>query len=475
MGRTQNLIARSTSSNLFILAALIFFIAVVVGTGMLTYNGVRNFVVTGSLLPPQAPVLVDNGQGTPELLETPVMTATVEDPVGPIARPWDGASRVTVLLMGLDFRDWQKGEGAPRTDTMILLTIDPLTRTAGILNIPRDLWVSIPGGFGYGKINTAYRLGAGNNYPGGGPGLAIETVEEFLGIPINYYAQIDFYTFEKFIDEIGGVDIDVPNKIRIDPIGKMNTVILQAGTHHLDGPKALAYARARYTEGGDFDRGVRQQQVIFAIRDRVLSLDMLTSLIGRAPALYEEYITGIKTNLALDEAISLAWLAKDIHREQIKQGVISPPDQVLLFSIRVGGESQDVLKPITSKIRMLRDEIFASSLPSPLMASADPAGLMQAEGARLSILNGSGTAGMANRTADYLKTLGANVASTGDAAEFAYETALIDYTGNPYTLQYLVTLMNIQPNRIRFEYNPASQVDVAISLGADWANKNEMP
>ncbi len=471
----QNNDGKPKPANLFFWGGLLFFLAALVVIGVVIYNGVRNFVATGSLLSPDGPVLVDHGQGASDPLATEVFTPTMEAPAGPIARPWDGASRVTLLLMGLDFRDWQKGSDAPRTDTMILLTIDPLTHTAGILNLPRDLWVNIPGGFGYGKINTAYRLGVTNNYPGGGPGLAIATVEEFLGIPINYYAQIDFYTFEKFIDEIGGVDIDVPQKIRIDPIGKMNTVILHPGKHHLDGPKALAYARARYTEQGDFDRAARQQQVIFAIRDRVLTMDMLPSLIARAPTLFEEYKSGITTNLTLDEAISLAWLAKDIRREDIKQGVISPPDQVLLVSIQVNGEKQDVLKPITSKIRLLRDEIFASSVPSPVMGSADAAGLMRAEGARISILNGSGTPGMATRTADYLAAQGANVVSTGDAAEFAYETTLIAYTGRPYTLQYLFTLMKINPARVRFEYNPASEVDVVISLGADWANQNSMP
>ena len=74
---------------------------------------------------------------------------------------------------------------------MILLTIDPLTKTAGMLSIPRDMWVNIPG-FGYSRINTAYSLGEGSKLPGGGPELARKTVEQFIGVPIQYYAQIDF-------------------------------------------------------------------------------------------------------------------------------------------------------------------------------------------------------------------------------------------------------------------------------------------
>jgi polyisoprenyl-teichoic acid--peptidoglycan teichoic acid transferase len=123
----------------------------------------------------------------------------------PTPDPWDGVSRVNLLVMGLDFRDWEAGD-TPRTDTMIVLTIDPLNNTAGMISIPRDLWVSIPG-FENAKINTAYYLGEVYNLPGGGPGLAARTVEELLGVPIHYYAQIDFQAFVDFIDHIDGVKV----------------------------------------------------------------------------------------------------------------------------------------------------------------------------------------------------------------------------------------------------------------------------
>ena len=169
---------------------------------------------------------------------------------------------------------------------MILLTLDPVTRTAGILSIPRDLWVAIPG-FKHGKINTAYYLGDAHKLPGGGPGLAVKTVEEFLGVPINFYAQVDFGVFVRFIDEIGGVKIDVPEEITVDLLGSGSSTkkTLQPGVQVLPGEWALAYARARYTEGGDFDRAQRQQQVIMAIRDRIISFDMLPILISKADVL----------------------------------------------------------------------------------------------------------------------------------------------------------------------------------------------
>ena len=163
------------------------------------------------------PVL--NEQGTPVAtsIAPPPPSASIPDSNLPPA--WDGASRITILIIGLDYRDWEAGLGAPRSDTMILLTIDPLTKTAGMLSIPRDMWVNIPG-FGYSRINTAYSSGEGSKLPGGGPALAMKTVEQFLGVPVQYYAQVDFGTFVQFINLIGGIDIYNDQELRLDPVGR---------------------------------------------------------------------------------------------------------------------------------------------------------------------------------------------------------------------------------------------------------------
>src|SRR4030042_147063 len=92
---------------------------------------------------------------------------------------------------------------------------NPTAITAGMLNIPRDLWVSIPG-FEYGRINTAYPLGISYDVPGGGPALAMQTIESLLGVPIDYYAIIAFYAFDQFIDQLGGINITVPTEIAVD-------------------------------------------------------------------------------------------------------------------------------------------------------------------------------------------------------------------------------------------------------------------
>jgi LCP family protein required for cell wall assembly len=390
--------------------------------------------------------------------------------IEPTLTAWDGAGRVTVLLLGLDYRDWESGSGASRSDTMILLTLDPLTRTAGILSIPRDMWVAIPG-FKHGKINTAYYLGDIYKLPGGGPGLAVKTVEQFLGVPINYYAQIDFDAFVRFIDEIGGVKIDVPQKITIDPLGDNNTKTLKPGVQTLPGELALAYARNRYTEGGDFDRARRQQQVILGIRNRILSFDMLPILITKSDILYRELASGIHTNLSLEDVTKLAVLANQVPEENIRQGVIGT--EYVVF-----GRSPDnlsILIPIPDKIHVLRDEIFASSgALSPLTTGSDQE-RMQAENASVSIQNGTQSSDLLARTGDYLKSLGVNVVGAADAAGSASLTTIIDHTGKPYVLKYLVDLMGISPFKIVSDYNPSSPVDVEVILGNDWAASNSMP
>jgi LCP family protein required for cell wall assembly len=459
------------------LVGLVVGFAIVAGlVALITFRSVRSLVTSWSItdLPginvstrattaPGGLPGVDPGENPPP----PPNQVTTVDP-----QPWDGASRVNVLVMGLDYRDWESGEGAPRTDTMILLSVDPISHTAGMVSIPRDLWVTIPGFEDPGRINTAYRFGELYHLPGGGPGLAMKTVEGLLGLKIDYYAQIDFYAFEQFIDELGGIKVDVPQKIKIDPLGDDNTKYLEAGVQVLPGPLALAYARARNSEGGDFDRATRQQQVIMGIRNRVLSSNALPVLVSKAPALYNELSAGVHTNLALDQVIKLAWLANQIPEENIKRGVIGAES----VTFGKSPEGDDVLKPRPEQIRILRDEIFTSSGPaSPVASDATLPELVQAENASISIQNGAGTPGLATRTAEFIQADGANVIETGDAPEAYSYTTVISYTGDPYTLKYLVEKLGIAENRIYLRYDPTSKVDLVLFLGYDWANNNTMP
>lgn len=457
--------------NLLRWALVVGFVIAAALTSALTFIAVRDFVATWRItdLP---------GVSLQEATSTPDASGVITDPSAPLQPvgaptplPWDGASRVSVLVMGLDYRDWTAGEGPPRTDTMILFTIDPLAQSAGMISIPRDLWVTIPG-FQYGKINTAYQLGEGAKLPGGGPALAMKTVQELLGVPIQYYAQIDFNAFVRFIDEIGGVKIEVTEPITIDLLGDNTFKKLKPGVQVLPGELALAYARARKTEGGDFDRAQRQQQVVMGIRQRILEFDMLPNLIAKAPTLYQELSSGVNTNLNLDQAIRLAWMAQQIPDDRIRKAIIGT-EQVNFFKTQDG---LDALKPLPDQIRLLRDQVFTETGPaSPIASNLPLVELMKAEGARVSVLNGSATAGLAARTADYLIAQGVNVTTTGNAESLYNSTTIIDYTGKPYTLKYLMELMAVAPEHLFGRYDPASQVDVTIIVGVDWGTTNTMP
>lgn len=471
----ENQIKTTSNKWLKIVLIAVFSLAVIL-TAALTFTVVKNLVKTWEITSlPGLPVLSNEVTSTPNEegiivdQNTPMQVST-----GPTAPEWDGAQRVTLLMMGLDYRDWASGEGPPRTDTMILFTIDPINRTAGILSIPRDLWVNIPG-YNYGRINTAYQLGEAYQHPsGGGAGLAMETVEELLGVPVDYYALVDFYAFERFIDEIGGVKVNVAEKMKVDPLGDDNTKTLRAGVQTLPGDLALAYARARKTEGADFDRAQRQQQLILGIRNQILSYDILPTLITRSGVLYNELSAGIHTNLTLDQTVKLAWLASQISEDDIKRGIIGPPDQVN-FAVSPDG-TQEVLKPITENIRLLRDEIFTEGgSTTPLGKSLSQSEQLEAESARIALLNGSYTPGLAARTTEYLNSLGLNVVVTDNAQNVATYSELTFYNGKPYTLGYLVDLLGISPFRIRYFNDPTSEIDIGITLGDDWANTNNMP
>jgi LCP family protein required for cell wall assembly len=360
---------------------------------------------------------------------------------------------------------------------MIAVTIDPLTKTAGMLSIPRDMWVNIPS-FGYGRINMAYYYGEGSKLPGGGPELARKTAEQFLGVPIDYYAQIDFGTFVEFIDLIGGIDIDNDEELRLDPVGsgKDKIKLTCCGMRHLNGEKTLAYVRFRKDKEGDVARSKRQLKAILAIRNKVLDPQNFPVLLGKAQQFYDEFSAGIKTNMPFDTALRLGVLARDIPMESIKQGVIDYT-MVALDDVVLGGQNANIMKPLPDKIRVLRDEIFTSGGPSsPLAAQGDPTALMKADGARVRFLNGSYTPGLDVNTGNYFLAQGLGVTEVGTADRAYDATVIVLHSPKLYTLKYLQAVFGISSStQILIQPDPASTVDVEVFLGNDWANNNTIP
>jgi LCP family protein required for cell wall assembly len=275
--------------------------------------------------------VVLNAQGTPVIAEetqTPGPTPTPNVAgVGPFATPiassvsltptpsvdlpdWDGTSRVNILLLGSDTR----GDGeVARSDTLILVTINPETKQVSMLSIPRDLLVTIPD-YGRDKINAAYAYGSMNNLTG--PGLAAATVEYNFGVTIDYFAEVDTTGLARIIDTLGGVTLDVPTPIKDDEYpGSGNNYLrvdFQTGLQHMDGVRAVQYARTRHDDN-DFARGNRQQQLLRALRAQTVGLDLLP----KAPDLLNQLADTFRTDLSPKQVLALAKLGSSIPSDDI--------------------------------------------------------------------------------------------------------------------------------------------------------------
>ena len=420
---------------------------------------------------------VINAQGTP--VAGPPPTPEVAAPAVQYPQ-WDGGSRINIVFFGLRGTNANISEGdCPHcTDTIMVLTVDPVTKTAGMLSIPRDMWVNIPG-FGYSRINTAWTDGEGAKLPGGGPALAMKTVSQFIGVPIQYYIQVDFSTFTSFINEIGGIDVyyNEPVTLNLDPTGTGTDhfKVTCCGIRHMDGKRALAFARCRdVSQGcsdGDVGRGKRQQEVILAIRNKVFSPDYFPKLMAQAPQLYNIFSEGIHTNMSLADALKLAPLTKDISIQAIKQGVIDN-SMVTFANVTLAGQPASVYKPVPDKIRVLVNEIFTSGGVTSPIAQGDPVALMKADAARIMVTNNTYTASLDSRTGNYLNAQGMTVTTLGPPTGASDQTVVVVYSPKLYALRYLIQTFGIKSsNQILFKPTPSSPVDIEIRLGNDWVSR----
>jgi hypothetical protein len=246
------------------------------------------------------------------------------------------------------------------------------------------------------------------------------------------------------------------------------------GERHLNGAVALAYARCRHLEAGctdgDIGRARRQQKVIFAIRDKVLSPEYFPELLAQAPELYSSFSSGIRTNMWLEDAIKLAVLVRDIPRENIKNGVIDH-SMITLDSVMLGGQKASIIRPVPDKIRILRDQVFSSSGPIGPIAEGDPLALLKADTPRVRILNGTSTAGLDTRTGQFLVGQGMLVTEFGETKP-ANRTSITLYSAKLYALRFFINMFGItRSTQILIKPDPAETVDIEIRLGTDWVDK----
>jgi len=378
------------------------------------------------------------------------------------------------LLTGLDKREWEGDTGPGLTDTVIVAFLDPQNLNAGLISIPRDTWVEVPD-YGPYKINQAYSLGEAYGYPGGGPGILMDTAGDLLGIEIDYYAQVDFEAFVVLVDAVDGVLVNVHETILVQQNAQMKGPMkkLLPGEQVLTGNLALGYVRTRATVEGDFGRTKRQQQVLVGLQKKIFSYEILPVLLPRLPGLYRDLVSHVETNLSLNQLISLAWTVRDIDPRNISTRVINQPIVEAGFNDR----GEYVLFPDLDKIRKIwsdMQQIAATPVPEPTRESTLNEYVIE-ENARVKILNGTVSAGLASETADFLIANGINVTEVGNADKFKDQTYIYDYSGNPHTIQLILNLMGYTQNILFHRSDPSITADVVILLGADWIQDNTIP
>lgn len=264
---------------------------------------------------------------------------------------------VNILLLG---RDTDRTSGSYRTDVMIVVSINKAENAVTMLTIPRDLFVYIPG-WTMNRINTAAGWGDATGYPGGGVALLEQTILYNLGLPIHGWARVDFQGFKDVVDVVGGVDVpvscamqdwrlkDPSYSLQDDNADHWHLYTVESGVQHMDGDLALWYARSR-KRSSDFDRSRRQHQVLRAIFEKALRLQMLT----KVPELYSQYVEIVDTDLGLGDLLQFVPMAAQLDRARIKSRFIGR-EHVFAWTTPQGAA---VLLPNRDTISALLAEAF---------------------------------------------------------------------------------------------------------------------
>jgi len=258
-------------------------------------------------------------------------------------------SRVNAVILGIDRRP---GQGyVVRTDTIMLATIASRNPSVGLLSIPRDLYVDIPG-YGTNRINAAHFWGE-NESAGHGPELAMATVAANFGIPVHHYLRIDFDGFRAIIDAVGGIDVIVEEAIVDDayPTSDYGTIHIEIpqGLQHMDGEVALQYARSRHGSS-DFSRTDRQQQILIALTRRLIEPQTWLSL----PAVYQAFSEHVDTDLTIIQMLTLAPAILRVGPEGIEHRIIDR-EMTQTWTTPTGGA---VLLPRWELINPVVQELF---------------------------------------------------------------------------------------------------------------------
>ncbi|MFA5000556.1 MAG: LCP family protein [Patescibacteria group bacterium] len=339
--------------------------------------------------------------------------------------------RINILFLGMG---GEGHEGAYLTDTIMLASLQPSTDSAAMVSFPRDLVSPVNGWRKINSINAYAEMAEA----GSGAEAARQAMSELLQIPIDYYVRVDFNGFVKIIDEIGGIEIEVENTLNdySYPIygqeenpnyySRFEHLYIEKGRQTMSGSLALKYTRSRHAggiEGSDYARARRQQLVLEAVKEKLLSKQTLLNpvTIGK---LINEFDRNVSTNLNVWEMVRLWDLVKDINRDQVINKVLSDaPDNFLTAG--TGEDGAFILMPRSgnyAEIRNMVQNIFnngeaAKAAPQKIETIKD--------GATVIILNGTWISGLAGKTAVMLEQAKFEINKIGNAPTRDYSKTMV--------------------------------------------------
>ncbi len=382
----------------------------------------------------------------------------------------DANGRSNFLIFGTEAPDHPGGN---LTDSMMVLSINQTTKDAFMISLPRDLWVQSD--YSTGKLNEVYFYGSddGANEPQGAASLQ-KTIGGILGLDIQYYVHLNFESVKEIVDAVGGVTVTIESNPRGDGILDRNFDWMcnyqcyyvkydDGQVVELDGEHALALARARNAQGGyglssgNFDREKNQQKIMKALREKALTAGTLTNL-GKVTALMDALGNNFVTNVDTKEIQTLMTIASEMQTDQIRSLTLNDSEDPLVTTGMVGSAS--VVLPTAG--------LFNYSAIRAYIQQASASNPASAEGAKITILNGSGVEGAASREADKLKSEGFTISSTDNAPEGSYAPVTVYKIGegNPLTTQALEKQYGVLVKTTPPPVAPGEGVSFVIILGA---------
>jgi polyisoprenyl-teichoic acid--peptidoglycan teichoic acid transferase len=370
-----------------------------------------------------------------------VRTVSANTPGGAAAAPpaWTGRDRLNVLLLGIDTRD--SDPATRNTDTMLVVSMDPVNKTAVMLSIPRDIYINMPGTY-QGKVNGAFSFG--------GPELVRKVVDDLLGIRIHTYALVNFDAFNKIIDGVGGVIVDAKRPVRDEYYPTVDFGIerinILTGPQLMHGQVALEYARSRH-DTNDYSRARRQQEVVGALRARLAQPDALRAL----PVIIDTVGTTLETDLDPANALPLARTASGIDSSDIRSEVLYPcggdyPHCELVYN----GDSGFFLLPDRAKVRDFAAQLFY-----------DPR--IRTEAAKVAIENTGARAGAAKDVADRLALRAFGITGVTNATN-AKSAIVLRNSSKRYTAEALRDALGGIP----LETADGAGPDITVRVGSDF-------